>query len=320
MEHAVAARGLGAALLYGSVAVALGFVNKAVLSVYGVSESNLLLLLQMCVSAAAVHVAQVCGRTSLPPLSAARARQLAPMVALYVANVAFALAALAKTSVPVYNVMKRTTPAVMLAVNTVLKLRPNPSPRVVACVLAVVGGCVVAGLGDLSFDVTGYAFAITSSTLQASYLLLAEHSGAERGVSSDDMLRYNALLSLPVLAVVVVCTGEASTGAARIWSQAGDTAFLLTFMGCLLGGTLLNYSLFLCTLTNSALTTTIVGILKGVASTVLGFFILGGDVRWSALQVSGILLNTLGGVAYSWVKYHEKAAKPGVKTGAVGRV
>ena len=46
-----------------------------------------------------------------------------------------------------------------------------------------------------------------------------------------------------------------------------------------LAGMLLNYALFLCTLTNSALTTTVVGVLKGVASTLLGFFLLGKAVQ-----------------------------------------
>jgi len=35
--------------------------------------------------------------------------------------------------------------------------------------------------------------------LQASYLLLVEKSGAEKGIGSTELLYYNALLSLPII-------------------------------------------------------------------------------------------------------------------------
>ncbi len=38
--------------------------------------------------------------------------------------------------------------------------------------------------------------------LQASYLLLVEKSGAEKGIGSTELLYYNALLSLPFILVV----------------------------------------------------------------------------------------------------------------------
>ena len=74
---------------------------------------------------------------------------------------------------------------------------------------------------------------------------------------------------------------------------------------CLPLGMLLNFALFLCTTTNSALTTTIVGVLKGVASTTLGFVLLGG-AHLTGAGVAGVVLNTAGGVAYTAVKYRER--------------
>lgn len=50
----------------------------------------------------------------------------------------------------------------------------------------------------------------------------------------------------------------------------GTLQLWTTVLSCSLMGCLLNYALFLCTTTNSALTTTIVGVLKGVAATALG--------------------------------------------------
>lgn len=55
----------------------------------------------------------------------------------------------------------------------------------------------------------------------------------------------------------------------------------------------LNPSLFLCTLYTSALTTTIVGVLRGIVTILLGFAL--DTVPFSALNVAGIAINTAGG-------------------------
>ncbi len=49
-----------------------------------------------------------------------------------------------------------------------------PTPRLTASVLLVVLGCVIAGAGDLSFDVWAYSYAFSSVLTQSVYLLLVE--------------------------------------------------------------------------------------------------------------------------------------------------
>ena len=117
-----------------------------------------------------------------------------------------------------------------------------------------------------------------------------------------------APISTPPLFLVVLATGELGSGIERLGAMSGDLGFIATFVTALLAGMLLNYALFLCTLTNSALTTTVVGVLKGVVSTALGFVLLGG-VDPSVTHVVGIATNTVGGVGYSCVTYSEKQAK-----------
>ena len=225
----------------------------------------------------------------------------------YNANVAFALSSLAKVSVPTYNTLKRMTPAIVLAANKVFRFKPDPPRATVLAVVVVVFGCLVAGAGDLEFDPGGYVMGLTSCALQAAYLICVDKTGAEKGVGSSELMVYNALLSVGPLMAVVMATGELSAGASRLTerSAAGDVGFVAVFVVALLAGMLLNYALFLCTLANSALTTTVVGVLKGVASTLLGFFLLGG-VKLSPVHVTGIAINTSGGVAYTWLTYREK--------------
>ena len=47
-----------------------------------------------------------------------------------------------------------------------------------------------------------YIYALASCSLQASYLLLVERSGAEKGIGTVELLLYNSILSIPFLLVV----------------------------------------------------------------------------------------------------------------------
>ena len=131
-------------------------------------------------------------------------------------------------------------------------------------------------------------------------------------MTTSELLIYNAVLSLPFILAVTVLTGEAFEGIAALRTEIYNTGALnvsMLLLICSISGVALNFSMFLCTSLNSALTTTIVGTLKGVVATALGFVLLGG-VELHALNVTGIALNALGGAAYSVVKYKARARKP----------
>lgn len=213
--------------------------------------------------------------------------------------------------------------------------------------MLIVSGCIVAGLGDLSFSLYGYTLAIACAAMQALYMLLAErlasgqhHEGkAQRagthgrldavvvgpgdrgahdkphkplGTDACEQLYYMSAVGVPLTLLPLVLSGSASAlpsalhaartslGAMAFWPWLLSTAVV----ECVLTGTLL-----LCTHLNSALTTSIVAVLKSAFAVVLGFFFLGG-VRFSWLNVSGIALNLLGGVWYSIAKYRA-GGKPG---------
>lgn len=58
----------------------------------------------------------------------------------------------------------------------------------------------------------------------------------------------------------------------------------------------------------SSFFSSLVGVVKGVLTTIIGFYTFGG-VAVTALTVLGVLLNTLGGALYSYAKYTENMAK-----------
>jgi len=179
-------------------------------------------------------------------------------------------------------------------------------------VLLTVSGCILAGYTDLHWDARGYLSGLTSCLLQALYLVSVERTGAEKGLSSIDLLLYNSLLSFPALLVITLADGEMAAAPAKLRLSQDAIGLWVSFSTAAFLGSLLNFAVFLCTQLNSALTTTIVGVMRGVITTAVGFFafggvtlgslpVLGGSFRIYP-QLIGIFINVLGGCWYSWLK------------------
>ncbi|KAK8952903.1 hypothetical protein KSP40_PGU005976 [Platanthera guangdongensis] len=147
--------------------------------------------------------------------------------------------------------------------------------------------------------------ALTSVFFQTMYLVLVEKSSAEDGLTSVEIMFYNAILSLPCLLLLIIATAEFPQSLSLLLEKAHTFTFFLIFNLSLVMGILLNFTMFFCTIVNSALTTTIVGVLKGVGSTTFGFVLLGG-VEVHGLNVIGLIVNTIGGMWYSYAKYEQK--------------
>ncbi|GMN39862.1 hypothetical protein TIFTF001_009100 [Ficus carica] len=297
---------LFAALSYGIASMAMVFINKAILMEY--SHSMTLLTLQQVATAALIHFGRRSGYTKARRLDMTTAKKLLPVSLFYNANVAFALASLKGVNIPMYIAIKRLTPLAVLIAGC-FSGKGRPTAQVTLSVLLTAAGVVIAALGDFSFDLFGYSMALTSVFFQTMYLVLVEKSGGEDGLSSIEIMFYNSFLSLPFLLFLIIATGEFPNSLSILFAKSNSLYFLVILVLSLVMGIVLNFTMFLCTIVNSALTTTIVGVLKGVGSTTLGFVLLGG-VQVHALNVTGLVINTTGGVWYSYAKYQQKKNKP----------
>ncbi|XP_023538163.1 UDP-galactose/UDP-glucose transporter 7 [Cucurbita pepo subsp. pepo] len=299
-------RSLSAAVSYGIASMAMVFLNKAVLMQY--SHSMTLLTLQQLATTLLIHFGRSMGYTKSKGLDMQTAKRILPVSLFYNANVAFALASLKGVNIPMYIAIKRLTPLAVLIAGF-FSGKARPTTQVILSVLLTAAGVLVAALGDFSFDLIGYSMAFTSVFFQTMYLVLVEKSGAEDGLTSIEIMFYNSFLSLPFLLFLIIATGEFPDSLSLLFAKSNSFSFLVIFLLSLVMGIVLNFTMFLCTIVNSALTTTIVGVLKGVGSTTLGFVILGG-VEVHALNVTGLVINTAGGVWYSYAKYQQKKSKP----------
>eukprot|EP00271_Cylindrocystis_brebissonii_P005046 TRINITY_DN16997_c0_g1_i1.p1 TRINITY_DN16997_c0_g1~~TRINITY_DN16997_c0_g1_i1.p1 ORF type:complete len:393 (+),score=71.88 TRINITY_DN16997_c0_g1_i1:881-2059(+) len=300
-----------AALAYGSASLAMVFLNKALLIQY--RHSMTVLTLQMLASVVLIRLGSLLRIVNVRPLDfSTTGRKLLPLACCYSANVACALTSIRNVNIPMYIALKRLTPLAVLVLERVMGKRFPPF-QITASVLVTAGGCLIAAIGDFSFDLKGYSMALLSVGFQTAHLVLVEKSGAEQGLSTTELLQYNAVLSLPFLSALLVFSGEAAVSFPELWVKcSASVPFTLMMLLSLFMGILLNFTMFLCTLLNSALTTTIVGVLKGVGSTTLGFFVLGG-VKVRPLNVTGLVINGIGGVWYSWAKYRLKKSRKGAR-------
>lgn len=297
---------LFAAFSYGLASMAMVFINKAVVMQY--AHSMTLLTLQQLTTALLIHFGRVMGYTKAKSFNLDTAKKLILVSLFYNANVAFALASLKGVNIPMYIAIKRLTPLAVLIAGC-FSGKARPSTQVTLSVILTAAGVVIAALGDFSFDLVGYSMALTSVFFQTMYLVLVEKSGAEDGLSSVEIMFYNSFLSIPFLLFLIIATGEFPNSLSLLFAKSNSLSFSVVLLISLVMGIVLNYTMFLCTIVNSALTTTIVGVLKGVGSTTLGFVVLGG-VQVHGLNITGLAINTAGGLWYSFAKYQQKKSKP----------
>ena len=111
------------------------------------------------------------------------------------------------------------------------------------------------------------------------------------------VLYLNSLLSaIGVSVIIMLVPGEVDrVKTFHLWS---NSSFIVYISFASLMGSVLNLAIFLCTSTNSALTTTVVGCLKNVLTSYIGMFV-GGDYIFSWLNFLGINISIAGSLIYA---------------------
>lgn len=126
---------------------------------------------------------------------------------------------------------------------------------------------------------------------------LSKQQHPEYKKSKMTVLYLNSLLSaIGVSIIIIMVPGEIDrVKNFPLWS---NTSFVTYLVFASLMGSVLNLAIFLCTSTNSALTTTVVGCLKNVLTSYLGMLV-GGDYIFSWLSFLGINISIAGSLIYA---------------------
>ena len=176
-------------------------------------------------------------------------------------------------------------------------LNSQPSKTVQLSVGLMLAGALVAALGDLSFNMIGYIVIFFNDLFTALNGVIMKRTAEEYRKSKMTVLFLNSFLSaIGVAAIIMFVPGEVEK--VQNFGEWGNSSFVFYVVFASLLGSVLNLAIFLCTSTNSALTTTVVGCLKNVLTSYLGMFI-GGDYIFSWLSFLGINISIAGSLIYA---------------------
>jgi len=285
-----------AIVLYGSTSLAQTIFNKKILATYEFRASNLLLLMQMIISASILISCRTLGIIKFPAPNLSTAHKILPLSLCYFSTVLLGLVSLPNLSLAMYSALKRLVAFIILICEYLVLHKTSPR-SIWSSVGVMVLGAVVAGVTDMAFDLTGYTFALSSCFFQALYLVLVKKNAKDIG--PVEMLFYNCTLSMPFVLSLVVLFDEVNY--MRNFPMLYDSGFKTYFMLSIGIGAFLNFFIFYCTSVNSPLTTSITGQAKNILSTILGVLIFN-DLVIRPINVLGLCINGLGGVWYTYLK------------------
>ncbi|XP_059486149.1 UDP-sugar transporter UST74c-like [Neocloeon triangulifer] len=288
---------VGSALFYcvGSFVITLS--NKAVLTSFGFPSADVLGLCQLVATVVVLAVGRLFGVVRIPEMTLEIFLQVWPLPGLFLGNLLFGLVGMQYLSLPIFIALRRFT-IVMTLLAEVLILRSVPRASVLLAVGVMTLGAVVAAMNDLSVTLLGVVYVLLNNACSATQGVFVKRCVAQLGPLG--VLHYNALLALPLTALLVASSG----GVVAAWNfdAWNDWQFVLLFAVSCVMGVVLQYSVVLCVHHNSPLTAATMGSVKNVSVTYIGMFV-GGDYVFTMLNFIGLNVSVAGTILYMWVTF-----------------
>ncbi|KAF3670047.1 putative potassium channel SKOR-like [Capsicum annuum] len=332
---AMTKKGVYVAISYMACAVLLVIFNKAALSSYKFPCANVITLFQMLSSSLILYALRrwriisftvqdshpvVTRTTDLVPLKAIL--RCTPVALSYLLYMLVSMESIRGISVPMYTTLRRTTVFFTMVAEYFLAGKKYSSYVVTWRFLRVglyylifeslrhttkcpfsVGiiilGAFLAGARDLSYDFYSYTIVFISNITTALYLACISRIGESSGLNSFGLMWCNGIICTPILLIWTAYRGdlEATRNFPYLYTH-GFQAVI--FLSCALAF-LLNYSVFLNTTINSALTQTVCGNLKDLFTVGFGWLVFRG-LPFDLLNIVGQCLSFLGSCLYAYCK------------------
>ena len=311
---------LFSAVFYGVVSSAVIFINKIVLSTYGFHHFHFLAAAQFGWTALVLLILHSMRKIDIPPLSMAIVKEIAPVSVLFFGNIICGLSSTRSLNLPMFTVLRRFS-ILMTMIGEYFVLSYTPSCSVAVSVSLMICGAIVAALHDFSFDLYGYTMVLLNDLFTALNGVYLKKASMSTKCSSMGVLFYNSMFSFWVLVAYFVSielqtmllqlsispTGTFAKFKSHEHTLSGvvsfegwqDVNFCLLFVLATVLGSVLNYAIFLCTSTNTALTTAVVGCLKNVLVTYCSMLVLS-DYYFNWMNFLGVNISIVGSLVYTY--------------------
>ena len=303
-----------AAFFYGFSSFLAVIVNKIVLTNYNFPSFRFLAFSQFIATISCLTLLSHIGVIQLQKLTKESLSFILPLSIIFFLNVTTGLsgnslpidpnlpiyAGTKSISLPMFTALRRFS-ILFTMLGEIWFLQTRPSKMVISSVLLMIAGALIAAAYDLSFDSMAYVTVFANNVFTAGaglYIKLATSKANKLTI-----LYYQSLISaVLLLSLEVAVDGVTIVTKILEFPHWNDLMFLSFFSLSATIGLLLNYSTFLCTSLNSALTTTVVGCIKNTVSTYLGMLtFVGGDYHYNVPNFVGLNVSAIAGLLYSIV-------------------
>jgi len=311
---------LGSAVFYGVSSFAVIFINKWVLSTYSFPNFMFLAATQFLATSVVLTALSFTKKIEIPPLNRGIILEVLPISLMFLGNVVTGLGSTQSLNLPMFTALRRFS-ILMTMLGEFFLLKREVSAPIVISVVLMVGGALIAAIYDLTFDLVGYVLVLLNDLFTAMNGIYMKKATLSGQCNKMGILYYNSLFSFIAVMLIfaIQYVQEMKTGVLRGssadakiphssflfqeifdfegWSQID---FVAMFITAALMGSILNYSIFLCTTYNSALTTTVIGCLKNVLTTYIGMLFMG-DYEFTWLNFIGLNVSITGSLYYTYV-------------------
>lgn len=284
--------------------IAMIMVNKAVLNQAGLPL--IFLWGQLIVAVIILKFAAILNLLTLPPVSVALFKSVAPLIAINVIGLILNTLCLHNIDAVMYQVARSLILPITVSLSPFMQSGQRVSFRVFMCCACITAGFLIGIFGESKFQVStiGVVFGVLSSLTTAihSFVIKSSFQNVKHN-GAFDLVYYNNLFSAIFLAPVLSL--EIPSLSAFI-ASGGIPALKVFIFGTLLAGCtglLINLAGFLQIKTTSPLTHTVSSAARGVLQTITARAVLGEAITLA--RCIGITVTLLGSCLYSWVKSME---------------